>query len=224
MIGIRTHVGTRHAHHPVGAARRRHVRVGRRTPLGIGRDVVLDRVIIDKNASIGDGARLVNEAGVQHADGDGYFIRGGIIIVPKGGRIAAGRHDLTDCPPRQRPQPLQRAGLQSRHSQLHSINDSVTSISWRLTKVLSVHFAILCKGLSASWTKDEYEFQTKDFSGCAGVVDGSAGCNSLGAAAERPGRRHRSRRDQRDCAARARRSKWSAPPRSSIPTWTAATC
>ena len=44
-------------------------------PLGIGRDVVLDRVIIDKNASIGDGAQLLNTAGVQHADGDGYYIR-----------------------------------------------------------------------------------------------------------------------------------------------------
>jgi glucose-1-phosphate adenylyltransferase len=58
--------------------------------IGIGRNVMLDRVIIDKNASIGDGARLVNEAGVREADGDGYHIRGGIIIVPKGGRIAAG--------------------------------------------------------------------------------------------------------------------------------------
>ena len=45
---------------------------------------------MDKNASIGDGARLVNEAGVQQADGEGYFIRSGIIIVPKGGRIAPG--------------------------------------------------------------------------------------------------------------------------------------
>ena len=51
---------------------------------------MLDRVIIDKNASIGDGAQLLNEAGVQHADGEGYYIRGGIIIVPKGGRIAPG--------------------------------------------------------------------------------------------------------------------------------------
>jgi glucose-1-phosphate adenylyltransferase len=57
---------------------------------GIGRDVVLDRVIIDKNASIGDGSRLVNKAAVQHADGNGYYIRSGIIIVPKGGRIAPG--------------------------------------------------------------------------------------------------------------------------------------
>ena len=35
-------------------------------PLGIGRDVVLDRVIIDKNASIGDGAQLLNTAGVDN--------------------------------------------------------------------------------------------------------------------------------------------------------------
>jgi glucose-1-phosphate adenylyltransferase len=59
-------------------------------PLGIGKDVVLDRVIVDKNARVGEGARLVNTAGVQEADGDGYFIREGIIIVPKGATIAPG--------------------------------------------------------------------------------------------------------------------------------------
>jgi glucose-1-phosphate adenylyltransferase len=58
--------------------------------LGIGRDVVLDRVVIDKNARIGDGARLVNEANVEQADGDGYYIRGGIIVVPKDGVIQPG--------------------------------------------------------------------------------------------------------------------------------------
>jgi glucose-1-phosphate adenylyltransferase len=51
--------------------------------LGIGRNVVLDRVIIDKNAHIGDNVRLVNERGVQEADGPNYYIRNGIIIVPK---------------------------------------------------------------------------------------------------------------------------------------------
>ena len=59
-------------------------------PLGIGRDVVLDRVIVDKNARVGDGAKLVNTAGVQEADGNGYFIREGIIIVPKGATIPPG--------------------------------------------------------------------------------------------------------------------------------------
>jgi glucose-1-phosphate adenylyltransferase len=63
---------------------------GDRPRLGVGRDVVLDRVIVDKNARIGDGARLLNEAGTDHADGPGYYIRNGIIIVPKDAVIAPG--------------------------------------------------------------------------------------------------------------------------------------
>ena len=59
-------------------------------PIGIGRDVVLDRVIVDKNARIGNGARLVNNSGLEHADGPGYYIRNGIMIVPKDGMIAPG--------------------------------------------------------------------------------------------------------------------------------------
>jgi glucose-1-phosphate adenylyltransferase len=59
-------------------------------PIGVGRNVLLDRVIVDKNARIGDGARLVNEARVDRADGPGYYIRNGIIVVPKDGLIAAG--------------------------------------------------------------------------------------------------------------------------------------
>jgi glucose-1-phosphate adenylyltransferase len=59
-------------------------------PLGIGRDAVLDRVIVDKNARIGEGARLVNARGIQDVDGDGYYIRSGIIIVPKGGVVKPG--------------------------------------------------------------------------------------------------------------------------------------
>jgi glucose-1-phosphate adenylyltransferase len=59
-------------------------------PLGIGRDAVLDRVIVDKNARIGDGARLVNARGIRDHDGDGFFIRDGVIVVPKGCVIKAG--------------------------------------------------------------------------------------------------------------------------------------
>jgi glucose-1-phosphate adenylyltransferase len=58
--------------------------------LGIGRDVVLDRVIVDKNARIGDEARLTNAAGLDEADGDGYYIRSGVVIVPKDGVIKPG--------------------------------------------------------------------------------------------------------------------------------------
>ena len=59
-------------------------------PLGIGDGVFLDRVIVDKNARIADGERLVNEENVANADGDGWYIRDGIIVVPKGAVVRAG--------------------------------------------------------------------------------------------------------------------------------------
>jgi glucose-1-phosphate adenylyltransferase len=59
-------------------------------PIGIGGDSVIERAIVDKNARIGRGVRIVNEAGVQNADGDGYFIRDGIVVVPKNGVIPDG--------------------------------------------------------------------------------------------------------------------------------------
>ncbi len=60
--------------------------------VGIGEGALIKRAIIDKNARIGSGARLVNEAGVLEADGAGlsYFIRDGIIIVPKSAVIKDG--------------------------------------------------------------------------------------------------------------------------------------
>jgi glucose-1-phosphate adenylyltransferase len=59
-------------------------------PLGIGRDAVLDRVIVDKNARIADGVRLVTAAHVADQDGDGWYIRDGIIVVPKGAVVTEG--------------------------------------------------------------------------------------------------------------------------------------
>jgi glucose-1-phosphate adenylyltransferase len=58
--------------------------------LGIGRDVTIDRAIVDKNARIGDGCRLTNEGQIQDADGDGWHIRSGIVIVPKNGVLKPG--------------------------------------------------------------------------------------------------------------------------------------
>jgi glucose-1-phosphate adenylyltransferase len=52
-------------------------------PLGIGADSVVERAIIDKNARVGRGVRIVNAQGVSEADGDGYHIRDGIVVVPK---------------------------------------------------------------------------------------------------------------------------------------------
>lgn len=96
IVGIRTSIGER-------TIVRRSVLLGadfygtdeeetgdRSVPLGIGADSVLDRVIVDKNARIGRGVRLVNERGLVDADGDNYSIRGGIIIVPKGAVVPDG--------------------------------------------------------------------------------------------------------------------------------------
>jgi glucose-1-phosphate adenylyltransferase len=59
-------------------------------PIGIGGDSVLERVIVDKNARVGRGVRVLNEAGVQDKDGEGWFIRDGIVIIPKDGVIPDG--------------------------------------------------------------------------------------------------------------------------------------
>jgi len=59
-------------------------------PVGIGRDCVIRHAIIDKNARIGNGVHILNEAGKQQADGAGYYIREGIVIVPKGAAIPDG--------------------------------------------------------------------------------------------------------------------------------------
>jgi glucose-1-phosphate adenylyltransferase len=59
-------------------------------PMGIGRDCVLHNTIVDFNARIGDGCRLVNADGLQHADGEDYSIRDGIIVVHKNAVIPPG--------------------------------------------------------------------------------------------------------------------------------------
>jgi glucose-1-phosphate adenylyltransferase len=58
--------------------------------IGIGRNCYIRRAIIDKNARIGSGVRIVNEERRDEHDGDGYFIRDGIVIVPKNGVIYDG--------------------------------------------------------------------------------------------------------------------------------------
>ena len=58
--------------------------------IGIGRNCVIDRAIIDKNARIADGVVITPEGKPADFDGDNYFIRDGIVIVPKNAVIPAG--------------------------------------------------------------------------------------------------------------------------------------
>lgn len=63
---------------------------GSAVPMGIGRDCRLRRAIVDLNARVGDGSVLVNEKGVQEADGPSWCIRGGVIVVPRGATVPPG--------------------------------------------------------------------------------------------------------------------------------------
>lgn len=53
------------------------------TPLGIGHNCVIDRAIIDKNACIGDNVVITPENKPDHFDGPNFFVRDGIVIIPK---------------------------------------------------------------------------------------------------------------------------------------------
>ena len=55
--------------------------------VGIGKGSILKKAIVDKNAHIGSNVRILNEVGLQEFDGNGYYIRDGIVIVPKHGVI-----------------------------------------------------------------------------------------------------------------------------------------
>ena len=59
-------------------------------PVGVGEGSEIRDAIIDKNARIGRNVRIVNEAGVQEADGEGWAIREGVIVVPKNSVIPDG--------------------------------------------------------------------------------------------------------------------------------------
>ncbi len=57
---------------------------------GIGRDCSIRNAIIDFNARIGDGCKLLNEKKVEEAETPNYSIRGGIIVVPKNAELQPG--------------------------------------------------------------------------------------------------------------------------------------
>ncbi len=59
-------------------------------PVGVGRNCVIDRAIIDKNARIADGVVITPEGKPPNLDAENYFIRDGIVVVPKNAVIPAG--------------------------------------------------------------------------------------------------------------------------------------
>jgi glucose-1-phosphate adenylyltransferase len=59
-------------------------------PVGIGRNTRIENAIIDKNARIGDDCVITPEGKQGEVDHEHYYIRDGIVIVPKNGVIPNG--------------------------------------------------------------------------------------------------------------------------------------
>jgi glucose-1-phosphate adenylyltransferase len=59
-------------------------------PIGIGQGAWIERAIVDKNARIGDSVRITPEGKPAHFDGPNFYVRDGIVVVPKNAVIASG--------------------------------------------------------------------------------------------------------------------------------------
>lgn len=59
-------------------------------PIGIGEGSVIEGAIIDKNARIGRNVRITNDKRVREHDASSYYIREGVVIIPKNGVVPDG--------------------------------------------------------------------------------------------------------------------------------------
>lgn len=75
-------------------AMREQMRAAGEPILGVGRNTVVERAVVDLNACIGDNVRLVNHEGIQEADRskEGFVINDGIIVVLRNAVIPDGFH------------------------------------------------------------------------------------------------------------------------------------
>ena len=58
--------------------------------MGIGHGAWIERTIVDKNARIGDDVRISPAGKPAFLDGPNYYIRDGIVIIPKNAVIRNG--------------------------------------------------------------------------------------------------------------------------------------
>ena len=59
-------------------------------PLGIGSGCSIEGAIIDKNARIGSGVTIDNRLNRKDFDGENFYVRDGIVIIPKNAVIQEG--------------------------------------------------------------------------------------------------------------------------------------
>jgi glucose-1-phosphate adenylyltransferase len=58
--------------------------------IGIGQGTHIENAIIDKNARIGDNVVISPAGKAADYDGEGFYIRDGIVVVPKNSVIPSG--------------------------------------------------------------------------------------------------------------------------------------
>ncbi len=58
--------------------------------VGIGENTEIVRAIVDKNARIGANVKIVNVHGREQADGENWYIRDGIVVIPRNALIPDG--------------------------------------------------------------------------------------------------------------------------------------
>jgi glucose-1-phosphate adenylyltransferase len=60
--------------------------------IGVGKKCRIENCIVDKNVRIGDNVIIENKDRLREADGDNYYIREGLVIIPKAAIIKDGTH------------------------------------------------------------------------------------------------------------------------------------
>jgi glucose-1-phosphate adenylyltransferase len=61
-------------------------------PMGVGQNCRIEDAIIDKNARIGNGVVISSKRNAPNADGEGFYVRDGIVVIPKNSVIPDGTH------------------------------------------------------------------------------------------------------------------------------------
>jgi glucose-1-phosphate adenylyltransferase len=92
IVGLRSSIRNSKVHHALIMGIDSHypaAKPGEPEP-GIGEGCEISNAIIDKNARIGRDVRICNQAGVDEADGDGWAIRDGIVVVAKNAVVPDG--------------------------------------------------------------------------------------------------------------------------------------
>lgn len=59
-------------------------------PMGVGQGSYIERTIVDKNARIGDDVRITPDGKPTHFDGPNFYVRDGLVIIPKNAVVMSG--------------------------------------------------------------------------------------------------------------------------------------